>query len=196
MIIDFTANFNNYKNKVLNNYSIFEYICPKCGAKHSFTRHGSYERNVCFVDDYNNVKDERMNILRLRCISCGSTHSILACDVIPYCIYSSSFILKVLTEYFRKERKLSDICASYCISFQLIYTFISRFIDFINSCVTVLRGLDYQATSSYTTIISAINEYNLIQNFSYEYFYEFQWIFLMKKFHYNLPFRIYIGGFY
>ena len=50
MIIDFDINYNNYTEKILNNYSIYTYTCPKCGAKHSFTRHASYERNICCFD--------------------------------------------------------------------------------------------------------------------------------------------------
>lgn len=59
MIVDFTVNLNDYIEKLLNNYLFFDYIFPKCGAKHSFSRHGSYERNTCFMDKDNKIESRK-----------------------------------------------------------------------------------------------------------------------------------------
>jgi hypothetical protein len=196
MIIDFNVNYNKYDDKILNNYSLFNYKCPKCGAEHAFIRHGSYERNICFVEKKCNIISKRMNILRLKCNSCKSTHAILPKDVVPYCIYSLSFILNVLTDYYCVNEKISNICTNYSISFQLIYTFISRFTEFLNSCIYVLRSLGFALSSIESSIIDGINKYEIKDNFSYQYFFNCQWIFLMTKFHNNIPRLVYIGGFY
>jgi transcription elongation factor Elf1 len=115
MIIDFNVNYNNYNERVLNNYLLFTYKCPKCGAKHSCIRHASYERNICFINADHNIISKKMNILRVKCNSCKSTHAILPNDIIPYCIYSFSFILSVLKDYYIDNDKISDICSNYSI---------------------------------------------------------------------------------
>ncbi len=126
MIIDFTVNFNDYNDKILKNYNIINYTCPKCGAKHSLTRHGCYERNVLLIDELGNIEDKRMVVLRVKCSSCKTTHAILPNDIIPYCIYSFSFILKVLAAYYSEQHKVEEICSNFCICFQVLYMFISR----------------------------------------------------------------------
>ncbi len=196
MIIDFTTDFNNYREKILNNYTILSYTCPKCGAKHSFTRHGSYERNICFIDNYHNICEERICILRLKCSSCASTHAVLPKDVIPYCIYSFSFVIKVLSTYYLENRKILDICVSLSISFQLIYSFISKFIEFLASAFSVLRNLSYEPICIPKKILSIINLYNKNKNFSCIYLFKTQWIFLMRKFHNILSPPIFIGSVY
>jgi hypothetical protein len=195
MLIDFTVNFNNYTEKILENYSILYYICPKCGAKHAFTRHGSYERNICYIDDLKNIVDRRIKILRVKCSSCNSTHAILPNDIIPYCIYSFSFIISVLTDYYSANHKISDICSNFSISFQILYMFISKFLIFLNSCTTLLRTLGYAIDSQSDTVIATINNYQLNENFFYQYFFNSQWIFLMLKFKNVLPRPIFVGGF-
>jgi len=196
MIIDFTVNFNNYKEKILNNYDFFYYTCPKCGAKHLFTRHGSYERNICFMDNHNNICEEKICILRLKCTSCDGTHAVLPNDVIPYCIYSFSFVIKVLSKYYLENSKISDICSIFCISFQLIYGFISKFIEFLDSAFSVLKNLECGLARIPTGIISAINLYHQNKNFLYSYLFNTQWSFLMTKFHNMLSPPIFIGSFY
>ena len=196
MIIDFTVDFNNYGEKILNNYSFFYYTCPKCGAKHSFTRHGSYERNVCFIDNYHNVSEEKICILRLKCSSCDSTHAVLPNDVIPYCIYSASFVIEVLSKYYSENNKVSNICSLFSISFQLIYSFISKFIGFLTSSFSVLRNLGYEISCIPNKVISTINLYNQNNSFLCIYIFRTQWAFLMRKFHNILSPPIYIGSFY
>ena len=196
MIIDFTVDFNNYREKILNNYSFFYYICPKCGAKHSFTRHGSYERNICFIDNYHNICEEKMCVLRLKCTSCESTHAVLPKEIIPYCIYSASFIIKVLSEYYLEDTKILALCSSFSISFQIIYSFISKFIEFLTSSFSVLRNLGYEISRSPHKVISTINLYNQNNSFLYIYIFRTQWTFLMRKFHTILSPPISIGSFY
>ncbi len=118
MIIDFNSNFNTYNERILNNYSIFTYICPKCGAKHSFIRHAVYERNVCYLNDNFEICEMKINILRLLCNSCNSTHAILPNDVVPYCIYTFSCMFHVLVQHFVEHCSVLKLCRKFKISFQ------------------------------------------------------------------------------
>lgn len=196
MIIDFSVNCNNYRDKIFNSYSIFDYTCPKCGSKHSLSRHGSYERNICFMKDYHNIYEEKMSIIRLKCSSCSSTHAILPNDIIPYCIYSFSTIINILTRRYIKNEKILAIGEDLSISFQLIYNFISRFIKFLDSCLIVLKNLGlYNISTTPSKVAAAIAQYqNNNNNFLYQYFFNSKWMFLMTKFHNILSPKIFIGG--
>jgi len=105
MIIDFNINFNTYKENILNKKSNFEYICPKCGAKHSFIRHSTYKRYISFVED-NTLQEGTITIVRLKCTSCSSTHAILPKDIIPYHLY---LLFDVLNKGYRNKDNLLAI---------------------------------------------------------------------------------------
>mgnify|MGYP000323130372 CR=1 FL=1 len=141
MIIDFSIDFNSYEEKILNKYKIFTYVCPKCGTKHALYRHGTYVRNISY---YKNkcIVNEKLKVLRLKCASCNSTHAILPKDIIPYCIYTYSCIMKILYEHFNDKKSVLSIAFSYGISFQLIYLFIKLFNIFLKDCIYVLRTIN------------------------------------------------------
>ena len=197
MIIDFNINFNNYNEKILNYAGFFTYVCPSCGARHSLTRHAVYERNISFLQE-NILLNKKLKILRLKCSSCEKTHAILPNDVVPYCIYSYSFMIKTLMAHFIEKESILSISSQYNISFQLIYSFISRLKLFLNECIYVLRLF-----SLLKDIIGPPTEgvLNVIHNFSFSncffkaFFNETKWMFLMKKFLNIRPCPIVIGSF-
>ena len=184
MIINFKINFNNYKEKVLDNYMFFDCVCPSCGSKHSFSRHGTYERNISTCVN-NRILNEKVKILRLKCSSCNRTHAILPNDIIPFCIYSYSCIMHILSEHFINKKSVLSISKFYCISFQLIYFFISRLITFLKDCIYVLRTLcllnDIFNPSIYE-ILFVLKDNSLVDYFPKIFFNTTKWIFLMKKF--------------
>lgn len=93
MIIEFRVFSKDYKEKILNCYHSFEYTCPKCGAKARFHRHGTYSRWVTYLSTSGCIVFESLEILRLKCQSCNSTHSILPGDIIPFQVYSLPVVL-------------------------------------------------------------------------------------------------------
>ena len=196
MIIDNRVNFNTYREKILDNYSQLDYVCPKCGAKHSLIRHAIYERNVCYIDNGNNICDNKIQVLRLKCKSCNSTHAILPNDVIPYCIYSFSIIIDILIKHFINNKKVLAIGNELIISFQLIYSLIKRFQKFVKSCLLVLKSLGFDNVSTeIPQILEAINQYkNNHNDFLHQYFLNSKWIFLMTKFHNILSPPIFISS--
>ena len=196
MLIDYRVNCNNYNEKILNNYSILPYSCPKCSGKHSFTRHGSYERNVSLIDESKNIVDKRMTILRVKCSSCNSTHAILPNDIIPYCIYSFSFVLNVLTEFYSSDCRVLDICLNFSISFQLIYMFVQRFLAFLSSVLLALRNLGFNLTAEPSKVLDTINSFKTFREFLYQYFFNCKWVFLMFKFKNITPRPVFIGEFF
>lgn len=184
MIIDFNVNFNNYDEKILNYTGFFTYVCPSCGAIHSLTRHAVYERNISFLQK-NILFNKKLKILRLKCSSCEKTHAILPNDVIPYCIYSYSFMIKILTVHFLEKESVLSIADNYNISYQLIYSFISKLKQFFNDCIYVLRLLslltDIFNPSTYD-VLNTIHNLSLKSCFLQIFFNTTKWMFLMKKF--------------
>lgn len=93
MIIEFQVFSKNYKEKILYSDQSFEYTCPKCGAKARFHRHGTYFRSISHLSKEGYIVFEILEILRLKCLSCNSTHSILPGDIIPFQVYSLPVVL-------------------------------------------------------------------------------------------------------
>lgn len=196
MIIDFSINIKTYEEKILNNYDFFYYECPKCGSKHSLIRHGVYERNISFLKE-NNIHNKRIKILRLKCNSCSSTHAILPNDIVPYCIYSYSFMMGIILNVFINEESVLTLSKIYNISFQLIYSFLSRLNIFLKDCIYVLRVLSLLKDKFNPTtieILTLIKGYSFNDSFQKIFFNKTKWVFLMNKFLNIRSKPIYIGS--
>lgn len=184
MIIDFNVDFKTYEEKILDNYGFFSYECPKCSAKHSLIRHGTYERNISFFSE-GSICNEKMKILRLKCTSCESTHAILPNDVVPYCIYSYSFMMNVVIDFFVNEKSVLLLTKKYNISFQLIYSFISKLNKFLKDCIYVLKLLNLLkdiSKPSVKNVLYEFNDYSLKNSFQKIFLSKTNWMFLMSKF--------------
>lgn len=140
MIIDFTHSFKDY-DEILNFYGIWGYECPnpECRAKqHPMRRHARYGRSLVLWDaDACRIKEERMDILRLKCIGCGTTHAILTMDIIPFFSYSIQAFLVLLSLCMegsvpRTEEKTG-------VSIQLLYRFLKIFREYSGRIMLFLR---------------------------------------------------------
>ena len=119
-------NITKYLNLGKEIYILPIYGCKFCGYEGLMHRHGYYSRNV--ITKYT---IERINILRVKCPSCGKTHAILPSFLIPYYQYSLDFIFECLclsfvlknsyskiTSYFNKLNPKSSFNASNISSFK------------------------------------------------------------------------------
>ena len=98
MITVYKANVNqvdaeSYKKftETLNLYSL---TCPKC-KHHDFQKHGYYTRKVKY-----RRHSVTLRILRVKCMSCKSTHAVLLYFIVPYSQYALEIHLKVLQSDF------------------------------------------------------------------------------------------------
>lgn len=195
MIIDFYINSNNYNENVLESYIFNSYVCPKCGSKHSWIRHATYERNVVIIKNGEFV-DSRIKILRLKCNSCNSTHALLPGDIIPYFVYSTSCIIKLISEHYTQGYSVLYIAKKYNVPYQLIYWFLNIFVSFVNECnitlriLKIIKGISNLAAKEIIEIITNRFKDN---SFTKEYAMINDWPFLMKKFRNNRFIPIYIG---
>lgn len=125
LIIEFQTSIKEYSQKIANHYRDFNYSCPFCGARHAWARQGFYSRYVMTIKDDAFVLHS-LDVLRLICHSCGTTHAILPYDVIPYEVHSFSLILEILTEVFVLETPAKTLKDDFYISYQMIYYLISK----------------------------------------------------------------------
>ena len=138
MIIDFCHSFKDY-NDILNFYGIWEYTCPVCGAKHRFHRHASYSRYLTLWEE-NSLREECMEILRLQCGSCQTTHAILTMDMIPFCIYSIYAFLMLAAECLKKDSSVPKTENRTGVSFQLLYRFLALLQEYRERLLLFLRA--------------------------------------------------------
>ena len=68
--------------------------CPVCGCAGNYVAHGSYMRHII-----HRGHEERIEVRRVKCASCASTHAIIPPGIIPYRAYSEGFVLAVLAAW-------------------------------------------------------------------------------------------------
>lgn len=142
MIIDFNHSFKDY-DEILNFYGVWDYECPNpaCNAKmHPMRRHAKYERGLVLWDAGNYVpKEERMEILRLKCSSCGKTHAVLTMDMIPFFSYSVQAFLALAAMCLEPKGSVLRTEEKTGVSYQLLYRFLQIFHEYAQRLMLFLR---------------------------------------------------------
>lgn len=142
MIIDFNHSFKDY-NEILNFYGVWDYECPNpsCNAKmHPMRRHATYERGLILWDSENHLPREgRMEILRLKCSSCGKTHAVLTMDMIPFFSYSIHAFLSLVAMCLGPDSSVLHTEKETGVSYQLLYRFLQIFHEYAHSLMLFLR---------------------------------------------------------
>lgn len=97
-----SVSISNHTLRATNKLMIYEdsakcyknYECPKCHQRGNFKNHGSYTRNL--ITKFENTIIE---ITRIKCCSCDSTHAIIPKEVIPYKSLSLNTVLEIAWDY-------------------------------------------------------------------------------------------------
>lgn len=195
MIINTKINYNNYKEKVIENFVWFKCQCPNCETYGNLIRYGKYNRFLCVMENKEFIKI-KMHIQRVYCKFCGCTHAILPIEAIPYCYYSQICVLEILKRYFVKENTTNEITKEFNISHILVYLLVLKFKNFSKYMVDFLRvyfGIDLTCETGHKllmkSILSNTNVYSLIKTF----FDHSKKIFLMMRSQNILSKKISIG---
>jgi len=205
MIIDKKLSFKTYEEEIFKKPTIFVYVCPKCGARHSLIRHCTYQRHICYIEGVSiAVLEKKITILRLLCTSCDSTHAILPNDIIPYKTFSESTINYILQKYFVFEQSISMISKELNLSYQFVRSIIYKALMFVRILFVFLRLLGVELISPHfpNIIFKALyGHFKDTKTLSIEYYQNEQWPFLMtkffnKKFNENLSIPIYLKLYY
>jgi hypothetical protein len=156
MIIDFQVFSKDYNEKILNCYHSFEYTCPKCGAKARFHRHGTYLRFITYLSNIGDVVFEPLELLRLKCQSCNSTHSILPLDSIPFQAYSLPVVLFLCEQIFINKASIRNTVNKTKCTIQIIYQKLNLLKRNLTLIEFYLRQISLYTASSSISLTQAL----------------------------------------
>lgn len=93
----------NYKN-FFDQINTFSLKCS-CNKKGCLIRHGCYNRTIITSEDKFSI-----DVLRVKCTSCGKTHAVLPHLIVPYSNLSLDYILSIIRDRQHKQQlALADI---------------------------------------------------------------------------------------
>lgn len=155
MIIDFNSNFKTYTDNILNFRGIWDYECPVCHSSHGWQRHGTYSRFLILPAE-SSLKEAEMEILRLRCKSCGHTHAILPADIIPYGIYSVSAVIFICQSCLAGALPVSRFSSLHGVSYQMVYRLLQLFLLYLDRISLLLRALSLWVSAQNPSVAAAL----------------------------------------
>lgn len=102
MILNFELTSKHYHQNIFiesTTHTFSKCKCDYCGAIGHFHRHASYSRYFISFES-NTPQIQTLDILRVQCVSCQKTHSILPKDVIPFQLHSLHYVLTMLQTFY------------------------------------------------------------------------------------------------
>jgi hypothetical protein len=120
MVYDFSKICKTYDAKTYKKSDFASTHCPKCPAVGRFNLHGSYYRHVLFFID-ENLFHKYIEIKRVKCRSCKTTHAVLPGDIIPYKLLSLFIVIFILNLLYITKIPVLKIAEEWNFSFQFIY---------------------------------------------------------------------------
>ena len=143
MIIDFQVLFKDYK-------------CPRCGAKARFHRHGTYVRFITHLSPAGEIIFETLEILRLQCQSCNSTHSILPSEIIPFQVYSLPVVLFLYKQIRINKVSLRHVEEEMNCTIQTIYQKLYLLKRNLTLIEFYLRQISFYTVSNSISLVQAL----------------------------------------
>ena len=132
MVIDFSQICNTYDKKLYTKEYFAATPCPKCPATGKFKMYGSYQRYVIYFAKRKLVYVQ-IDIKRIMCKSCKSTHAVMPGDMIPYKLLSLFVVILLLIACIIIETPVLRVANKYGLSFQIINFYLNTFSLFVNS---------------------------------------------------------------
>jgi len=197
MITDYRYSHTTYSN--LKKEDLCEYDCPNptCGARRSTKYYSHYERHVisltadvlsaildvdtqqtgidlqALCDTSSELyKDTILDIYRVKCQSCDTTHAILPGDVVPYRQYGLFTMLAVVKVMYHRECSIEKIAEHLQLSWQYMLGLLKQWISHLHAVALIMRAvyqefINEQATGARVRILSFVCEHRF--NFPREY---------------------------
>ena len=138
MVYDFSVKCKSYDASSYKKADFTETRCPKCRSVGRFNLHGTYRRHVVYP-----LKEKlvckHIEIKRIKCLSCKTTHAVMPGDIIPYKLLSLLVIMFLLTLFYLHKEPVLKIAGTWGFSFQFIYTVLMMFRKFALSIYLYFR---------------------------------------------------------
>lgn len=126
MVYDFQTTCKTYDKNIYNRKYFEATPCPACPAIGRFVMHGSYSRYAIYFGDGKTML-RQVEIKRIKCVSCKTTHAVMPRDIIPYEILSIFVFVSVLVSFHLKDVPVLKISEKRGFSFQFIYSVMRAF---------------------------------------------------------------------
>ena len=111
--------------------------CPGCGSRGTLAPHAGYSRHYVSMEG-DAVTDTLIEVARLRCSSCGTTHAVLPLTAVPRSVFSVLFIASLIADHInRRFPGVESLCAHYGVAVNTFYRIRGRFL----SCVRIVSGI-------------------------------------------------------
>lgn len=201
MIMCFNKKINNFTENNLKSFATYEkqnsYLqslmpditdlnknkCPHCKANNKLVKYGTYNRNLSIlIDDEINVY--HLFVQRVKCNSCGSTHALLPCFIVPYMSMAVFSIAQIVqSSVISSAYKVADkINLSWQQIYNLIFLVLSFFIDFkiMNNNKKIFDIQNFNEKFFANNCVMCSNYTNRINFFVFHY-----WFLFMNKFRNN-----------
>ena len=161
MITDYRYYYTTYSQ--LKKENLDEYDCPKCGAKHSTKYYSHYERHVTSlsadalatifkadigVDTYDLCsmteelyEDAILDIFRVKCLSCDTTHAILPGDIVPYRRYSLLSMFAIVKVMSNRSHSIEETANHLQLSWQYMINLLNQWISHLHGMALLMRSV-------------------------------------------------------
>jgi hypothetical protein len=151
---------------------MFRTSCPKCGTVGRFSEYGNYDRgHVTYSDD--EILDSRVRPRRVKCLSCGATHSILPDTLTPYSPYTLRFKLLVLIAYSDRDTTVMNVCGRFGIAVSTLYEWKKIMTAHKNLMLGLLLGRKTQALGFLCGLLGSADISDTLQGFFNKYSFSF-----------------------
>ena len=138
MVYDFLQTCKTYDKNIYNRGYFKTTHCPACPAVGRFNMYGSYWRYTIYFDE-DEIKRRLMEIKRIICLSCKTTHAVMPGDIIPYKMLSLFVFIFVLVLFYLRKTSVLKIAGVWDFSFQFIYAVMRSFQRHMNSIRQYIR---------------------------------------------------------
>ena len=102
----------------------------KCGAVGGLKCHSKYRRaGIRDIVNDEIIEYEDVEISRVICYQCLTTHALLLWFIPPYSRHTLRFVLTVLQTYYQKTLTIEALCAKYDITHPTLYAWAARYHD-------------------------------------------------------------------
>ena len=166
MITDYRYSHTSYSQ--LSKDDLHEYDCPnpECCAKQSTKYYSHYKRHVASLNadvlavifntdiDTGNIDTESLrktenslfnytllDVYRVKCKSCNTTHAILPGDVVPYRRFSLLTMLAIVKVVYHREHPIETTANHLQLSWQYMLAMLNQWVSHLHGMALLMRAV-------------------------------------------------------
>jgi len=183
MITDYRYTHTTYSDLTKDDLSEYDCPNPDCHAKHRTKYYSHYKRHVISLNadvlkaifdadseidtetlcDMKDMLfyDELLDIFRVKCESCNTTHAILPGDVVPFRQFSLLTMLAIVKVMYHREHSIEKTSEHLRLSWQFMLALLTQWISQLHAIALLMRAvyqerINEQATEAREKIVGFV----------------------------------------